>query len=294
MFKGIWPALLTPATSSGDVNVPLLEQLVEHFVVKGVDGLYVGGSTGEGVFMSVPQRKQLAEVSLRTANGRIPIMIHVGSMAVSEAVELTQHAHKNGAAAVSSILPAKYDSFDSLYTYYARIAQAVPDLPVWTYVLNDNRDVVELMRRLLEIPNIIGSKYTGSNMYEFRRIVELGNEDEWTVFSGMDEQCLYAAMMGAAGNIGSTLNFMPGVYREMRACFASGDLVRAQEWQLRANRITEMMIGFGFMGALFVAMNMLGFDCGEPRLPNLPLSAEQRQQLQQKLEASEFFELARL
>ena len=294
MFKGVWPALVTPAAADGDINVAVLEQLVEHLIGKDVDGLYVGGTTGEGVYMSIPQRKRLAEVTLKVANGRIPIMVHIGSMAVGEAVDLTRHAHEQGAAAVSSILPAKYDSFDSLYAYYERIAQAVPGFPVWTYILNDSRDAIALMRRVMAIPNVVGTKYTGPNLYEFRRIVELGAEREWTVFSGMDEQCLYAAMMGSDGNIGSTLNFMPGVYRQIRDCYAAGDLASAQGWQLRANHITEIVVEAGFPGALCAAMTLLGFDCGEPRLPNLPLTAGQRQQLQQKLESSEFFELCAL
>ena len=294
MFEGIWPALITPSGMDADVNIATLERIVEHLIGKGVDGLYVGGSTGEGVYMSIPQRKKLTEVVLQVTNERIPIMVHVGSMALSEAVDLTCHAAEHGAAAVSSILPAKYDSFSSLYEYYRRIAQAVPDFPVWTYVLNDSRDVVELTQQLLVIPNIVGSKYTGPNMYQFRRIVELGRERDWTVFSGMDEQCLYAAMMGSAGNIGSTLNFMPGVYRQIRSCYATGDLTSAQDWQVRANRVTEIMINFGFMGSLFVAMEMLGFACGDPRLPNLPLSADEKHQLQQQLEASEFFALCAL
>jgi N-acetylneuraminate lyase len=294
MFKGVWPALATPAKADGDVNVPVLERLVEHLIGKAVDGLYVGGTTGEGVYLSISQRKQLAETVLRVTNGRIPIMVHVGSMAVSDAVELTRHAYEHGAAAASSILPAKYDSFDSLYAYYARIAHAVPEFPVWTYILNDSRDAVALTRRVMKIPNVVGTKYTGPNMYEFRRIVELGADREWTVFSGMDEQCLYAAMMGSHGNIGSTLNYMPGVYRRIRDCYAAGDLNSAQEWQLRANRITEIMVEAGFPGALCVAMTLVGFDCGEPRLPNLPLTAEQSRKLQQKLDASEFFELCAL
>jgi N-acetylneuraminate lyase len=81
------------------------------------------------------------------------------------------------------------------------------------------------------------------------------------IYMSMDEQCLFAAMFGSSGNIGSTLNFMPGVYREIHECVKSGDLARGQELQLRANQVTKTVISFGFPGALKKVMGILGFDC---------------------------------
>ena len=108
----------------------------------------------------------------------------------------------------------------------------------------------------------------------------------------MDEQCLFAAMMDAPGNIGSTLNVMPGVYRRMRACYADGDVAQALALQKRANRLTAAMIDNGFGGALRVAMKCLGFDCGEPRLPQEPLDPEKEERLRADLEEADFAALA--
>jgi dihydrodipicolinate synthase/N-acetylneuraminate lyase len=130
-------------------------------------------------------------------------------------------------------------------------------------------------------------------MYEFRHIVEL-RKDEWTVFSGMDEQCLFAAMFGSSGNIGSTLNFMPGVYREIHECVKNGDLDRGRELQIRANQVTRVAISFGFPGALKKIMGMLGFYCGKPRLPNLPLPDAKLDDLRAQLENAGFPDLAKM
>jgi N-acetylneuraminate lyase len=99
-------------------------------------------------------------------------------------------------------------------------------------------------------------------------------------------------MFGSSGNIGSTLNFMPGVYREIHACCRNGDLERGRELQLQANKVTKVAISYGFPGALKEIMKILGFDCGKPRLPNLPLPAEKRDALRNELQAAGFSELA--
>ena len=167
----------------------------------------------------------------------------------------------------------------------------MPDLPFLPYLFGGPSDAVQLLRELTKIPNLAGTKYTGPNMYELNRIVELGN-GQWSVFSGMDEQCLFAAMSGATGNIGSTLNVMIGVYQNMRDCIEQGNLTDALELQLRVNRVTSALHAAGFVGALREALLLLGFDCGKPRLPGLPLSPEQRGSLHQDLETAGFSALA--
>lgn len=290
-FHGAWPALLTPFTADDQVNVPVLKDVVEYLLAKRVDGLYVCGSTGEGVFMSVAERKLVAETVLAQVNGRVPVIAHVGAMAVGDVVDLARHARNIGLAGVSSIIPPLYRDAQSLYTFFSTLGEAVPDLPLLPYILSPDFNVVALMRRLMDIPNVAGTKYTGPNMHEFRQLVTL-REEGWSIFSGMDEQCVFAAMFGSCGNIGSTLNFMPGVYRAIHACVESGDLVQARDLQLRANRVTGIMLDFGFMGAMKAVMEWLGFPCGHPRLPHLSLPDEKREALQVELNAAGFAELA--
>ena len=107
----------------------------------------------------------------------------------------------------------------------------------------------------------------------------------WTVFSGMDEQSVFAAMFKAHGNIGSTLNFMPGVYKAIHRMIGAGQWAEAVDLQQRANRVTESAISVGFMGALYEMVRMLGHDCGDPRLPNMALNSSQRETLHQQLNA---------
>jgi N-acetylneuraminate lyase len=290
-FHGTWPALVTPFTADNQVNVPVLKDLVAYHLGKQIDGFYVGGTTGEGVFMSVAERQLVVETVIHEVDGRVPVIVHVGCTALVDATALARHAQASGAAGVSSIIPPLYTDMNSLLAYFQAVAAAVPELPVFPYFLSQNINPLALMRRLLPVSNIAGTKYTGPDMHEFRQIVELG-ANQWTIFSGMDEVCVFAAMMGADGNIGSTLNFMPGVYRQIHAYLQSGDTNAALALQLRANRVTAIIVERNLMGGLKAAIGFLGFDCGGLRLPRFAMTPDEVASLREALEAADFFALA--
>lgn len=290
-FSGAWPALVTPFTAQDKVNETVLRELVEYLIDKQIGGFYVCGGTGEGLFMSPQERKLTIETVIDQVNGRVPVIVHVGSMIVGDAAQLAEHAQAVGAAGISSVIPPMFQHSESLYGYFHRVGAAAPDIPLLTYIFGGPTDAVALMQELMQIPTVAGAKYTGPNMYEFREIVEL-RQDNWHIFSGMDEQCIYAAMQGACGNIGSTLNYIPGIYREMHNSYGKGNIAQGQDLQARANQITRVLFSFGFFGALKAVMQMLGFDCGKPRLPQLPFAEERRDELRSELEAIDFFTVA--
>lgn len=289
-FRGIWPALITPFADDGLVNIPVLRRVVDHLLAQGVDGFYLCGSTGEGIYMSVQEREQVAETVLEQVKKRVPVIVHVGAVATRDSVRLARHARQVGAAGVSSILPPVLRDPRGIITHFEQIAAAVPDLPFLPYIFGGPSDAVALLRQLEHIPNLAGSKYTGPNMDELSHIVSLRSEG-WTIFSGMDEQYLFGAMCRASGAIGSTLNLMPGVYREIHRANATGDFARGLDLQMRANQVTSVLANLGFLGALKATMGILGFDCGQPRLPNLPLPDDALETLRTRLEAVGFAEL---
>jgi N-acetylneuraminate lyase len=282
MFTGVWPAMVTPFTASGQVNEEVARRFADHLLRKGAEGFYLCGATGQGLVMSVSERKRMAAAVADQVKGRVPVIIQVGALAIPDAVELARHARDIGAAAISSSIPPIYEDTDSLCAYYTALAAAVPDLPMLPYISGSGVSPLSLMKRLLPIPNLGGTKYTGPNLYELKAVVDLRAAD-WSVFSGMDEQYVYAAVAGAHGAIGSTMNVMPAVYRRIRAQVSARDLDPALELQARANRITTVLIAAGYEGALREAIAMLGFDCGDPRLPGRRLDAAARRALRADL-----------
>lgn len=290
-FSGVWPALVTPYRPDGKVNDAVLRDIVAYLLDKGVDGFYVGGTTGEGIWLPLVERKRIAETVLDAVGDRVPVIVHVGTQVVADAAELARHAAEHGAAGFSSVLPPLFNTQASIVAYYRAVAAAAPELPFLSYLLNPSLDAVALMRELLDIPNLAGTKYTGPNMFEMRQLIELGKAD-WTVFSGMDEQTVFADMMGVDGNIGSTINVMPGAYIRIGEHVRAGKYAEAHALQLQANRVTEAMIAAGFPGALKAVMGKFGFDCGHPVLPGTPLDAPARARFEAALAETDFDQLA--
>src|SRR5574339_243861 len=88
----ILPALVTPLTPSGDLDVASTERLVDHLYKSGVGGLYVTGSTGEGIYLDFEIRQQLVEICVRLSKGRGNVIVHVGAIQAAKAIALAQHA----------------------------------------------------------------------------------------------------------------------------------------------------------------------------------------------------------
>ncbi len=289
-FRGTWPALVTPFTSENTIHVSVVRDLVEYHLSKQVDGFYVCGRTGQGLSLSGAERQLMAETVIEQVKDRVPVIVHIGGMSIQDAVILARHAQQIGASGISSIIPPYYTEMSQIVGYFQTVANTAPELPFFPYLFGFPK-VIELMRNLLSTPNVMGTKYTGPNMYEFQQVVNL-REERWYILSGMDEQCLFARMSGASGSIGSTLNIMPGVYRKIHACFENGELAEAMEWQKKANIVTETLYKYNFMTGMTEAMRLLGFDCGSLRLPLFPLAEEQRDALAADLQAVGFAELA--
>jgi N-acetylneuraminate lyase len=254
-------------------------------------GFYVCGSTGEGIYMSVTDRKLVTEIASEHINGRVPFIVHTGTVAITDAIDLAIHAQDHGAQAISSILPPSYKTEESIILYFKALADAVPDLYFLPYLLNPTIDTVTLLRKVMqEVPNLAGTKYTGSNMYEFGELIKLGG-GEWMMFSGMDEQCVFSKMMGSSGSIGSTLNYMPTPYKRIRDYCDAGQYAEAHALQMDVNEVTKVMIEHSFLGSLKVVMTRMGFDCGQPRLPNSSISEAVKTSLFEALAETKFDEL---
>ncbi len=289
---GAWPALMTPRLAGGRPHVRALRTLIRHLSAKEIGGFYVNGSTGEGIYMSVEERERVLEVSLDEVAGAVPVVAHVGAVAAPDAFRLARHAQAAGAAGTASIVPPMYRSVASIMAYYRQLAACTPDLPFFMYLFGATTPALELVRQAQDISNLAGGKYTGPDMFEFARIRAAGqHRTDWHLSSGMDEMCLAAVMAGACGNIGSTLNFMPGPYARIRAWVRQGRHREAQELQDAANQVTSVLIDHGFMGSLYAVMQMLGIDSGSPRLPHVALNAAQIKSLQAGLQDTGFDDL---
>ena len=285
------PALVTPFDRNGNVSEGALRELAAYHLTKKSAGFYLCGTTGQGLWMSTAERKRILEVVLDAVRDAVPVIAHVGCVAPAEAAELAVHAAKVGASGISSIIPPTYATLESIVAYFDMLSKHAPETPLLPYFMGTPLPPMQIMEGLSKTVTLAGTKYTGPNMYEMRKIIEIGSEP-WSVFSGMDEQCVFGAMCGADGAIGSSINVMPGIYKEIRRLVAEDRQGEAYALQERANGIITVLISYGYPGALKAAHGILGFDCGDPRLPEMPFDSSKTDNLKADLNAAGFEEIS--
>lgn len=248
-FRGIFTALLTPMYENGAIDFDSLTRLVEHQIEQGIHGFYVGGSTGEGFILTSEERKQVLEVVVRAAAGRVTIISHVGCISTMESIKLAMHAELQGVDAVSAVVPFYYKvSMKEIREHYEAIMAAV-SLPMIVYHFPGATGVslsMDFYEQMSRNPQCIGVKFTSLNLFEMQQIRARCGQD-FLIFNGHDEVYSAGAYAGANGAIGSTFNMMPGLFAQMYELIVSEDrplMSSIQSMQAEANETIAHMIQY--------------------------------------------------
>ncbi|MHB0859233.1 MAG: dihydrodipicolinate synthase family protein [Anaerolineae bacterium] len=293
-FQGTWPALVTPLTEDGQVDVVATERLIEGLLATGIGGLYVCGGTGEGVLLSAATRREMAEVAIGAVAGQVPVMVHVGCLTTEMAVDLAQHANLAGADAVSAVPPFYFAyPFSAIQEYYRAIASA-SSLPVYLYYVPGsagNAMTLEQLLRLCAMEGIAGLKYTSHDLFLFSRLMSARDPEKINVLSGPDELNLPCCALGADGAIGTTYNFMPRLYVDLRAAVLAGDMETARRLQFAANRVIDVLLPYGAIPATKALLGILGFPVGRGVPPMPAIEGDALRNFRKELEEAGMFGL---
>lgn len=222
-LKGLWPALFTPVTSQGKLNEKELEKMIELIVGQQLDGIYLLGSTGQGFLYSEEERKYIAKLSLEIVNKRIPVIVQVGAMCTDESVRLAVHAAEHGADGISSVGPIYYAPSPAMGIEHYRKISSATNLPFFPYQIGNAPMTDDMIKQLLEMPNVKGLKLTTGSMLEISAI-NIKSKGVWKLFSGADELMCHAAVCGTIGAIGSTYNLFGPVCQYVRKEFLKGNV----------------------------------------------------------------------
>lgn len=277
-FRRIWSALITPTREDESVNYEALEQVVELQLQDGVEGFYCCGSSGEGLLLTLDERKQVLEHVLKAVDGRVPVVSHVGTIRTHDVIDLADHAMSAGALAVSMIPPYYYKfSMDEIMGYYEDVIKALPNVPAIVYNIPQFTGVEfnkDNAGRLLSNENIVGIKHTSTNLYSLERMGQAFPGK--VLINGFDEQFLGALAMGSIATIGTTVNLFAPLYRKVRDAFDKGDMAQAIRWQHAINERVEATVKVGIFNAMKYGWTLRGVDCGFCRAPFKPLGPEAR------------------
>ena len=283
-LKGIMPALMTGFTDDHkDISPERIRTLVRFLIRKGVNGLYVGGSSGEMLLCSTDERMKLLETVIsetKAADRKVTVIAHVGCNSTRDTILLSKHAEKAGADALSSVTPLYFAyGFPEVYQFYKDIASAT-SLPVIIYNVPARTGMtlnLDQLHTLLTIPNVAGMKFTASDFYMLERLVTTHPDKRF--YNGSDEMLLSGLAAGADGGIGTTYNFQPQRMLSIYRLYKEGKMKEALEVQRKANEIIQSVLKYGVMPACKEVMRIGGLDYGTCRPPYLPLTADQSEGL---------------
>ncbi|OJU26837.1 MAG: N-acetylneuraminate lyase [Sphingobacteriales bacterium 41-5] len=294
--KGLLAATFSTFSENGDLDIELISQVVEKLISNGVTGVFVGGTNGEGLNMTLEERMKITEAYIKAADKRILVFIHVGHNSIREAKKLAAHAQSCGADAISSAATFyfKPSSAQVLANCMAEIAAAAPGLPFYYYHMpaatGVHINVLEFLKLAeKQIPNLAGVKYTANTLHEYQSCLEYANH-KFDVLFGYDELLLSALAVGAKGAIGSTYTFAAPIYTEIIKAFENKDLDRARQLQSLAIQMISCLPKYGSIPAQKAILSLLGTDLGPCRLPLVTLKDAEKTAIKEFLQSFGFFE----
>jgi 4-hydroxy-tetrahydrodipicolinate synthase len=285
-FQGSIVALVTPFRN-GRVDEPKLRELVESHVKGGTDGLVPCGTTGESPTLSHDEHRRVVEIVIEAAGGRIPVIAGTGSNSTQEAIELTTHAKKAGAAGALIVSPYyNKPTQEGLYRHFRSIAEAA-DLPLLVYNIQGrtavNVETDTLARLARDCRNIVGVKEASGSLEQMTQVV-LACGPDFTMLSGDDTLTLPLMAVGGRGVISVIANIVPRETAEMVHAALDGDWKRARELHLKLFPLSKAMFIETNPIPVKEAMAMLGMIAPEFRLPLCPMSEPNRERLKKALQ----------
>ena len=271
---GIIPPLTTPFTREGAVYEKGLRKLVEFQIEKGSHGLFICGTYGSGPIMTVAERKQVHEIVVDQAKGRITVVAHVGTASTTQSVELAQHAESVGADYVASVSPYYHRHDERTVVEYFRALVNAVDVPVYVYN-NPKASGVTLnpsfLRHLADV-GVQGIKDSAFSYIEFAHfMLAMEDQPEFRFVVGTEGIALPAFMLGAKGCVSGLANVFPELMVELWDAYKAGNYEKAAKLQMRVVKARKHLhIPSSTNTACYTVLHARGIDAGMPKAPILP------------------------
>lgn len=288
VFQGVGTALVTPFAADGSVDYEKLRTLVEFQIEQGANAIIACGSTGEKSTLRHEEHIKVIETVIQTAAGRVPVVAGTGSNDTLYTVELSHAAEELGADALLMVTPYyNKTSQAGLIQHYTYIADRV-HTPIVLYNVPSRTGMdikPETYAQLCRHPNIVATKEANGNFSALAKTIQLCG-DALDVYSGNDDQTVAMMAMGAKGVISVISNLAPKMMAELCRKALEGDFKGAMALQNQYLPVMEQMFIDVNPIPVKEAMNCMGMEVGDCRMPLFPTSAENRASIRQALSAA--------
>lgn len=269
IFQGSGVAIVTPMNSDGSINYKVFEEIIEFQISNETDSIIVCGTTGESATLNHEEHCKVIQYCVEKVNGRVPVIAGTGSNDTKYALELSLEAQKLGVDALLSVTPYYNKTSQSgLIKHYNYIADGV-DLPIILYNVPSRTGCNIIPETYLELskhPNIVGIKEANGDISSVVKTISLCG-DNIDIYSGNDEQAIPIMSVGGKGVISVFANICPKISHDICSKFLSGDIKESNKIQRKYYELMSDLFCDVNPIPVKAAMNILGFECGECRMP---------------------------
>jgi 4-hydroxy-tetrahydrodipicolinate synthase len=284
-FHGVFPYLVSPVSSDGEILNSVLQRLVADLIGQGVHGLTPLGSTGEFAYLDSNQRTAMAALTIEAAQGRVPVIPGVASASTADAVRQAKEYQRLGASGILAILEAYFPLVpDQVESYFMAIADAV-DLPVVIYTnpqFQRSDLTLDVIARLAQHPNIGYIKDASVNT---GRLLSIMNrcDGRLQVFAASSHIPAAVMMIGGVGWMAGPACLLPKQSVALYALCKAGKWSEAMLLQRKLWRINEVFAQYNLAACIKAGLQFQGYAVGDPIAPQSPLGASERQKIESVL-----------
>ena len=285
-LKGAHVAIVTPFRN-GQVDYDGLKKLIEFQIDNGTHGIVACGTTGESPTLSHAEHKQVIQFTVKTVNGRVPVMAGTGSNSTAEASELTQFALDAGANASLNVCPYYNKPTErGVIAHFRHIADNC-ELPIILYNIPGRTGInmsVETILTLAKHKNIVGIKEASGSVDQASQILERCPKD-FAVLSGDDALTLPIMALGGTGVVSTTSNVAPRLMATLCNEALEGNFKRARDIHTQLVPLMQAMFCESNPVPAKSALAMMGLIENDVRLPLVPLTPQHVEQVRQAIKA---------
>lgn len=271
IYTGIYVPLATPFGVNGEVSAPSLKRLIDWVIGHGASGIVPCGTTGESATLTHEEHQRVIALSVEYAAGRVPVIAGTGSNSTTEAVHLTAAADEAGVDGMLVIVPYYIrPGQQGIYEHFKAVAASTKkpvimyNVPKRTGMNMDAKTVIELAK----IDNITGIKEASGDLMQVMAIIQ--GTKEFSVLTGDDNLLFPLVALGGHGGICTSSHFLPGEWLRLVELTQAGKIEEARRLHYKLLPLAQILFCEPNPTPLKAALNLVGMEVGEPRLPMMP------------------------